>query len=817
MDPDFGSRTPIPRLIDIRAPRSPSTDSVHGYSFSILEVQKSHMNINPTLLPRRRTSKFHNQSAIDTVPEMRRFNSDPRLGTRSKSLRGNSQRLGTLDSFPLPEERESMNELADFLMYHPPPTKNLQPPTPEAPKRKFGLFRKKAKKEHKKSELLHLPDTTVAAITGKGVQYIAISIPVQHDYLGDLVKTGCPTLPESASEPRSPSSGNERGSIVVQKPVHKPKPWVITPPPDFQPARTNDSRSTRHSWAPGLAHNKGALEEAGSNAAMSLSGYFQYNQAFSPPTSIYAVEPYSFNGRSNTLTSSQVRRTSFQDARRTNSMGSVHRPIVLLTSKREGISKVVNSTPSPHTKPAHQSHKKSKSRSTVHSVASTVVGISNSLNSTPESFASSPTATVFGTAETVDLQSIRAGSSLPALSSTERSNPNLTTSRSHVTTIPATSPPTPQLANVDRGSEISLRTGRRNRVRARRERDLAELRMINTPSPEKPIAAPTHAYTQSGSFGPVASPVLPHFWTASGERRVARKPLDHQAGPSGTRRLYLDGSRSSPDLARSAKHQSSSKHHHSKSMKDLTPTTSKIVSQSRIMVVADISPSSNHFITVDPGFPVPHPKRSLKNLGKIAYSHNTTQTPSTSQTQVQHPPTLPPTPATKTSRLRPRPNSAPSPPSNTTTHLKLTRQDLESSISDREHELDVRLRIIERDTDVLLHTLGVMLRGLEEVADHPIIGSISNSGGVGRQRSAATTRTIRTSRTGRTGTTSSWRRKKEKEAEMEGREREKGMVGKERDMIEPIMREIQMLAPSVSMESLGGWVDEMVEDDKISL
>ncbi|PQE07176.1 hypothetical protein CJF31_00004830 [Rutstroemia sp. NJR-2017a BVV2] len=486
MDPSLGARTTTPRLIDIRPPRSPSINLIKGYTYSISEVQKSHMSINPTLLSRRRTSRPHNQGAIDTVPEMRRFSSEGRQGTRSKSQHGNSQRLGAVGSAPPSVERESMRELAEFLMYHPPPPENLRPPTPETPKRKFSLFGKKPKKAPKQSELLQLPDTAVAARTGKGVQYIAISIPSQHDYLGNLMKTGCSTPPESSSEPRSPSSGNEREPIVVQKPLYKPKSRNITPPPDLQPIKTNDSRAVRHSWAPGLAHNKDALEEAGSNAAMSSSGYFHHNQTCPPPTSIYAVEPHSLNVRSNTVTSSQVRRTSFQDVRRNNSMGSIHPP--LPTSKKEGPLKVVNRTPSPHTKPAHQGHKKSRSRSTVHSVASTAAGISKSLKSTPESFASSPTATVFGTAETVDFQSIRAGSSLPALTPTERPNLTLTTSRSYVTTIPVAPPPPPMphVANVavnrsksngsDQRSEVSSRTSRRDRVRARRERDLAELR-----------------------------------------------------------------------------------------------------------------------------------------------------------------------------------------------------------------------------------------------------------------------------------------------------------------------------------------------------
>lgn len=99
------------------------------------------------------------------------------------------------------------------------------------------------------------------------------------------------------------------------------------------------------------------------------------------------------------------------------------------------------------------------------------------------------------------------------------------------------------------------------------------------------------------------------------------------------------------------------------------------------------------------------------------------------------------------------------------------------------------------------------------MADHP-----ADDGDLRRQKSAATARTNRTHRTSktdrtskthrtsRTGTMSSSRRKRETE-ERDG----------ERDMMEPVMREIQMLAPRVSEESLGGRVDETLEDDRISL
>lgn len=79
------SKTPPPRLVEIKSLRPQS-----------IETPSS---INPTLLSRRRTSRSHNHGTIDTVPELRRFNSSgTKSSVRTRPRQTTSQSYGSLDT-----------------------------------------------------------------------------------------------------------------------------------------------------------------------------------------------------------------------------------------------------------------------------------------------------------------------------------------------------------------------------------------------------------------------------------------------------------------------------------------------------------------------------------------------------------------------------------------------------------------------------------------------------------------------------------------------------------------------------------------------
>ncbi|KAF7870647.1 hypothetical protein EAF04_004391 [Stromatinia cepivora] len=399
MNSAIGSRTPPPHLVDIKSPRPQSMGPPQS--------------INPRLLSHRQTSRSHNHGSIDTIPELRRFNSS---GTKSSVKmtphQTASQSYVSSDTIPLRRERETMKDLSDFLMSYDPPAHNLVAPPQATPRKKFGLLRRKQKRVPKSNQFLKLPDTAIAAKTRQGVQYIAISIPLEHDYLGQM-----PTPPEPGSKlERAPT--HDTVPVVVYKPVYNAG-QSMTPPPDSPVLERKTSISKRSTWGPGTLTK--VITKPGSEEIVLQNGYIQRtSQVYTPTGSIYhdASETRSRPHSSKTIPSSgPPLKVSLTDNCRANSLNSVSRPI-LWRHRSDGPLRVINRTPSPDVKPTYQTHKIVKSISTIHSVATTGTGIRQSLKSTPDSInTNSSMPAIFGTAETIDLQSFIGTTPGPSLAS----------------------------------------------------------------------------------------------------------------------------------------------------------------------------------------------------------------------------------------------------------------------------------------------------------------------------------------------------------------------------------------------------------------
>jgi hypothetical protein len=119
-------------------------------------------------------------------------------------------------------------ELAKFLKTHPPPRGNFMsiPDGKERGRRPtFGSFRRRSTQSVSAlpQKPLKLPDSAVAAKTISGHWHIAISIPIEHDYINQRATTSPAEAPSPQHENRSYSLTHHR-PIIVRKPVPNARP-----------------------------------------------------------------------------------------------------------------------------------------------------------------------------------------------------------------------------------------------------------------------------------------------------------------------------------------------------------------------------------------------------------------------------------------------------------------------------------------------------------------------------------------------------------------------------------------------------------------
>ncbi|KAM0130205.1 hypothetical protein ACHAO1_007984 [Botrytis cinerea] len=492
------SKTPPPRLVEIKSLRPQS-----------IETPSS---INPTLLSRRRTSRSHNHGTIDTVPELRRFNSSgTKSSVRTRPRQTTSQSYGSLDTTSPRRERETMKDLSEFLMSYDPPGHNLVALPQNTPRKKFGLLRRKQKKESQSNQFLKLPDTAIAAKTRQGVQYIAISIPLEHDYLGKY-----PTPPETTSKlARVPTP--DRSPVIIPKPGHNVGN-SITPSPELPVLNRTTPTANRNTWGPGTLTK--VVTKPGSEEVMLQNGYIhRTSQVYAPTGSIYydapetRTRPHSSKAISSPGGSFTIAPT---DNPRANSLNSAYRP-VFWSNRSDGPLRVINRTPSPDINPSYRSHKVIKSISTIHSIATTGTNIRHSLKSTPDSLNTNSSAqAVLGTAETVDLQSFR-GTPRPSIASPGSENivqfPTASAvetedlSRNQATTFAEVSSPiSPRFGSNEKQIDQPTQQSRREKVRAKKEKDLASVRPRNSSVNQTNIN--TNTDTNKASAQPIPGPSL---------------------------------------------------------------------------------------------------------------------------------------------------------------------------------------------------------------------------------------------------------------------------------------------------------------------
>ncbi|PVH84905.1 hypothetical protein DL98DRAFT_568555 [Cadophora sp. DSE1049] len=122
------------------------------------------------------------------------------------------------DAGMLHSNRESMKALSDFLMTKEPPPNNFMS-IPSDDEKSLSSLKKstfrffgKQKKSAKPPRLMQLPDSAVAAQTRSGARHIAISIPMEHDH------SSAPTPVHPPNPLRShPPTKIDRSAVTVLK------------------------------------------------------------------------------------------------------------------------------------------------------------------------------------------------------------------------------------------------------------------------------------------------------------------------------------------------------------------------------------------------------------------------------------------------------------------------------------------------------------------------------------------------------------------------------------------------------------------------
>ncbi|RAL59167.1 hypothetical protein DID88_006723 [Monilinia fructigena] len=756
-------------------------------------------SISPILVSRRRTSRSHNHGTVETVPELRRFNSSGnKPSVKAKHRQSTSQNYGSLNNTSPRHERETMKHLSAFLMSYDPPAHNLVAPPPPSPKKKFGLLRRKHKIDPKSNRFLRLPDTALSAKTRQGVKYIAISIPLEHDYSGKLP---LPPASGKTSTQEGQTSTLDMAPVVVHKPTHNSGNF-ITSSQDLSGLNGEASSSKRSTWGPGIFTK--VIAKPGSEEVRLQNGYIhRTSQVYTPTGYVYhdASERRPMSSPTKAIPSpGPPFKVTLTDNSRTNSLNSVSHPI-LWRHRSDGPLRVINRTPSPDIKPAYQTHKVIKSISTIHSVATTGKGIRQSLKSTPDSFktSSSTPPAVFGTAETIDLQSFRGTTPRSSLASPQSEMTvrlplasSVKPERSLVIQSPnsltSSLPQISQAGSSEKQSSRATQMNRREKVRAKKEKDLASLRsknynldkintniMFDQPSSENSPKADSRNTT----------PARPNIISLESQPH-STKPLSQNSAGLSTSKIMLVA-----DLPPSIAHAYQS---YLSPPRHLSPDPS-ITSPSRLPR-PNFMPAklSHHFDIGNSGY---IHRSTQVNLGHASRSGAQWQ----SQSQKSH---------------RAQPNSEPFVYINFDLEPGGCEGDGDDSIVDldldagremeremsmgvgssRERELDLRMRIVERDTDVLLRTLG----GIAKSFDH--LGSF---GGMrfGREGNNGKDVGARSSVIGmgavaeEVGSCEKGEKDLRKRAATAGIEDRGG--GRDMDLA---TREIQMAAPRVSEESV---------------
>ncbi|KAH7418016.1 hypothetical protein BKA64DRAFT_185837 [Cadophora sp. MPI-SDFR-AT-0126] len=204
--------------------------------------------------------------------QLNRWNS--RISDRSwrNSRRTSSQAPQiSQDASMLHSNRESMKALSDFLMTRDPPPNNFMsiPSDDEeslSPLKKTAFrFFGKQKKSAKTPRLMQLPDSAVAAQTRSGARHIAISIPMEHDH------SRAPTPVHPPNPLRShPPMNIDRSAVTVLKSVAEVRESAST---NFRPETRSRDSAVENGYRPQSAGARSQKEKNGIDTTRIMSAY----------------------------------------------------------------------------------------------------------------------------------------------------------------------------------------------------------------------------------------------------------------------------------------------------------------------------------------------------------------------------------------------------------------------------------------------------------------------------------------------------------------------------------------------------------------
>jgi hypothetical protein len=220
-------RSEIPRLTDARSLSNGEVQVSREVSVVRSDAPTPRPSHSTPSITHGHTRANPSAGSTATEPQLNLWNSASRMSNRSLRHQARPsfhQRHSSNETALLDENRDSMKALADFLMKSEPPPNNWISNQSDDDKSlshikrsAFKLFgKKKNKKRPKPPRLLQLPDSAVAAKTIGGARHIAISIPIEHDHFDEKKPPQPPIQRRSYSQPKLSS---ERAAVTILKPV----------------------------------------------------------------------------------------------------------------------------------------------------------------------------------------------------------------------------------------------------------------------------------------------------------------------------------------------------------------------------------------------------------------------------------------------------------------------------------------------------------------------------------------------------------------------------------------------------------------------
>ncbi|RDW92451.1 hypothetical protein BP5796_01845 [Coleophoma crateriformis] len=194
-------RSVTPRLVTVRRPSNKSNGAVYvdrevvvvstaaddpTERSAMYSTTPSSSDINEAKSDPREPSSYLRTSVFAQHMDVDRpasGSNHPRSSIRS------FRRTSTRDVVLSENNRQSMKELANFLRTREPPPDHYMsiPESRELPsvrkRSSFNLFRRRKSQQPQGPKLLQLPDSAIASKTSGGHRHIAISIPIEHEYV----------------------------------------------------------------------------------------------------------------------------------------------------------------------------------------------------------------------------------------------------------------------------------------------------------------------------------------------------------------------------------------------------------------------------------------------------------------------------------------------------------------------------------------------------------------------------------------------------------------------------------------------------------